>query len=89
MDIHAIEYKCFRICSIHLTCQSLGGGYIGQLKTEICLSKKISMRGGVHWQLKAEICLSKKLSIGGVHWPTQNLNLSFKNFSILGGGYIG
>ena len=26
MDIQSIKYKCFTICSIHLTCQSWGGG---------------------------------------------------------------
>ena len=71
MDIQSIEYKCFRICIIHLTCQSLegGGGTLADSKLKSVFQQKFPFLGG------------------GVHRLTQNLNLSLnKNFHSGGGG---
>ena len=88
MDMLSIEYKCFRICSIHLTCQSWGGGTSADSKLKSVFQQKFPC-GGTLADSKLKSVFQQKFPFGGgVHQLTQNWNLSFnKNFHS-GGGYI-
>ena len=76
MNMQSIEYKCFTICSIHLTCQSWGGGgYISQPGPKC------------HIDLRSQLFHS--WGGGGGTSASQNQNVTLTqdlNFSIPGGG---
>ena len=42
MDMQSTEYKCFRMCSIHLTCQSWGGGTLADSKLKSVFQQNTS-----------------------------------------------